>query len=72
MTPHRDTIRKQLGITTPSYRDMMRVELRGQFAAARNIARMTESPATRAKAVNWMAHYRHQLAHLDTWSRDYV
>lgn len=72
MTPHRDTIRKQLGITTPSYRDVMRAELRGRFAIARNVSRTTESRATRAKAAAEMARIRQQLAHLDTWSRDYV
>lgn len=72
MTPHRDTIRKQLGITTPSYRDMMRATLRERFDAARHIAHFSQEPKQKAWAIAQMAGIRREIAHLDTWSRDYV
>lgn len=73
MTPHRDTIRKQLGITTPSYRDMMHADLKASFMDMRHVCRLTWiNPVDRAKALAEMARIRQQIANLDTWSRDYV
>lgn len=71
MTAHRDTINRQIGEPTPSYQEMMRIELRMRFNHARLVARTTDDAARRARAVASMHRIREQLANLPAWAGQY-
>lgn len=70
MTPHRDTINRQIG-EDRSYEQMMRAELKARFMSSRQTARNAAYHHTRTRAVNWMAFYRREISRLPEWASKY-